>query len=343
DRGHLSGSSIAGGTEQETRDWLLSQTGNWAERKIDYDADGSYTDPDELNEDNPVTGAGAHFTLANEWIARDIDADGTDDYTLTYDDAGNMTSDGKDYNYTYDVFGRLVGIDTVSTDDPVKSYRYNGLGWRITDSDGTDTEHLVYNERWQLVATYEGADVREQFVHHAAGLDGRGGSSYIDSVILRTTYTGTGGGVVEDKRFYYAQNWRADVSVVLDDAGVQQERVIYSPYGQPFAMPAGDTNFDGDFEAGVDGDELADWSSNGHPYRAYADVNLDGSINGDDATAASEHALGWNVLTSDGASGVNNRLGYAGYIHDRDVTTAAHVRHRAYKIDLGRWLQREAP
>src|SRR5690606_10186312 len=136
----------------------------------------------------------------------------------------------------------------------------------------------------------------------------------IDSVILRTTYTGNGQSLVEDKRFYpiqsWAQNWRADVSVVLDDAGVQQERVIYSPYGQPFAMPAGDTNFDGDFEAGVDGDELGDWESvNSYPYRAYADVDLDGDVDADDATAASEHDLGWNVLTSDGASGVNNRLG----------------------------------
>src|SRR5690606_27599777 len=163
-------------------------------------------------------------------------------------------------------------------------------------------------------------------------------------VILRTTYTGTGGGVTEDKRFYYAQNWRADVSVVLDDSRIQQERIAYSPYGQPFAMPAGDTNFDGDYESGVDGVELADWEGvNSYPYRAYADVDLDGDVDSADATAATEHDLGWNVLTSGGggASGVNNRLGYAGYIHDRDVVTAAHVRYRVYKVDLGRWVQRD--
>src|SRR5690606_21759532 len=82
---------------------------------------------------------------------------------------------------------------------------------------------------------------------------------------------------------------------------------------------------------------------NSYPYRAYADVDLDGDVDSADATAATEHDLGWNVLTSGGggASGVNNRLGYAGYIHDRDVATAAHVRYRGYKIDLGRWVQRE--
>jgi RHS repeat-associated protein len=259
----------------------------------------------------------------------------TDDYTLTYDAAGNMTSDGKDYNYTYDVFGRLVGIDTTG-DSPVKSYRYNGLSWRITDDDGA-AEHLVYNEKWQLLARYTGADVREQWIPHTAGLDGDGSGSYIDSMILRTTYTGTGQSVVEDKRFYYAQNWRADVSVVLDDAGVQQERVSYSPYGQPFGIAAGDTDFDGDHDASDD-TAITGWNGALKPYRAYADVNLDGSINSSDASAADADSLGWDVLTSDD---VLNRIGYAGYTHDRDVAAAAHVRYRVYKIDLGRWVQRD--
>ena len=83
-------------------------------------------------------------------------------YTMVYDAAGNMTDDGKDYEYQYDVFGRLVTILERVGDTTVKSYRYNGLGWRITDDDGADTEHLVYNDRWQLLARYDGADVREQ-------------------------------------------------------------------------------------------------------------------------------------------------------------------------------------
>ena len=166
---------------------------------------------------------------------------------------------------------------------------------------------------------------------HAAGLDGRGGSSYIDSVILRTTYTGTGGSVVEDKRFYYAQNWRADVSVVLDDSGVQQERIGYSPYGQPYGIAAGDTDFDGDHDA-TDDTAIGAWSA---AYRAYADVNLDGSINSSDATAASEHALGWNVLTSDD---VDNKLGRAGSIQD-GIGQFQHGRSSVYSSLLGRPLQ----
>ena len=343
ERGHLASGTIT--SAHELRDWSLSQTGNWLLRTIDYNGNSDLEDSGDgtspvVPRDLDMTSA--TYNVANEWTAR-TDVTGnvppgtpdtiTDNYSMTYDLAGNMTSDGKEYNYRYDVFGRLLGIDTVSTDDPVKSYRYNGLGWRIVDDNGA-AEHLVYNEKWQLLARYAGADVREQWLPHGAGLDGGGGSSYIDSVILRTTYTGTGGGVSEDKRFYFAQNWRADVSVVLDDAGVQQERVSYSPYGQPFGIAAGDTDFDGDHDA-TDDTAITGWNGALKPYRAYADVNLDGSINSSDATAADADSLGWDVLTSDD---VLNRIGYAGYIHDRDVATAAHIRYRVYKIDLGREL-----
>ncbi|MFG0252440.1 MAG: hypothetical protein ACF8NJ_06150, partial [Phycisphaerales bacterium JB038] len=81
--------------------------------------------------------------------------------------------------------------------NPVSAYGYNGLGWRITAVHDTDadhllndetTENLVYTARWQPIAIYEGAVLKEQTLAHQAGLDGAGGSSYIDSVILRTTY-----------------------------------------------------------------------------------------------------------------------------------------------------------
>ncbi|MFG0285983.1 MAG: hypothetical protein ACF8R7_16320 [Phycisphaerales bacterium JB039] len=68
-------------------------------------------------------------------------------------------------------------------------------------------------------------------------------------MILRTTYVTVGETTAEDLRFYYHQNWRADVSVVLDDSGIQQERVSYSPCGQAFGHAAGDTDFDGDHDS----------------------------------------------------------------------------------------------
>lgn len=40
-------------------------------------------------------------------------------------------------------------------------------------------------------------------------------------------------------------------------------------------------------------------------------------------------------------SHVGSKIGYAGYTQDAYVPTVSHVRHRVYKSDLGRWLQRD--
>jgi hypothetical protein len=87
--------------------------------------------------------------------------------------------------------------DRAGTPKTIAEYRYNGLGFRTgtktdTNADGlTDVSdpwyHLTYNERWQHVASFRDtdADPKERYVHNAAGLAGRAGSSYIDSVVLR--------------------------------------------------------------------------------------------------------------------------------------------------------------
>ena len=66
------------------------------------------------------------------------------------------------------------------------------------------------------MATYrdDDDDPKEMFVWHMAGLDGEGGSSYIDSMILRDSedyddWARETDGTLED-RVYYLQNWRSD-------------------------------------------------------------------------------------------------------------------------------------
>ncbi len=57
-------------------------------------------------------------------------------------------------------------------------------------------------------------NAKERFVQHAAGLDGRGGSSYIDSMILsdrESTNDWDAAAETMVGRFYYLQNWRADM------------------------------------------------------------------------------------------------------------------------------------
>ncbi|MCW5757579.1 MAG: hypothetical protein KIT54_10120, partial [Phycisphaeraceae bacterium] len=122
------------------------------------------------------------------------------------------------------------------------------------------------------------------------------------------------------------------VAVIISDAGVQRERAFYSPYGRVFGMPAGDLDFDGEFTS-AEATTISGWSA---AYRAYADINLDGVIDGDDATANTPGVLGWDALSRDGST-----IGYAGYVQDSYFPTLSHVRNRVYKSDLGRWVQRD--
>ncbi|MEQ8845225.1 MAG: RHS repeat-associated core domain-containing protein [Phycisphaerales bacterium] len=333
DRGDWNGSSIA--TIREDRDWTLGLTGNWATRIVDRENDGT----DEVNDLNPLTGVSAHFNNANEWRKRDTDGDGTDDRTLDYDANGNLIDDGADYDYVYDAWNRLATVYERGTTNEVAEYRYNGLGQRIFESDGTTDEYLIYDDRWRLISRADSSsDYLEETVHQHAGLDGYGGASDVDSVIMRRTFLSTGSPQTEDERWYVLQNWRQDPVVVMDEASVQRERAHFSPYGRVFGMVAGDTDatgFDGDYD-GTDESTISGWAGASLPYRAYVDIDLDGDVDTTDAGYTASDSMGWDVLSRDGST-----IGYAGYVQDDYVPTLNHVRHRVLKTDLGRWVQRD--
>jgi len=248
--------------------WSLTQTGNWTSNKVDLDGDGSWSDPGELNETR------VHNEV-NELQTRDTDSNSSVDFSFFYDAVGNMKSDGEAYDYVWDAFGRLRGVyelgDGGDAAHLVSEYWYNGLGYltarhQDTTNDGlalsADRKYVtIYDERWRQVATYRinptgGAldtHPKEQFLYHAAGNGGWGGSSYIDSVVLRdkdtNSWTAVGksvGGVSQlADRLYYCQNWRADVAVLLDEGATVVQGVRYSAYGVPFGIPYGDVNADG--------------------------------------------------------------------------------------------------
>ncbi|MDX2146601.1 MAG: hypothetical protein SFZ23_03685 [Planctomycetota bacterium] len=125
----------------------------------------------------------------------------------------------------------MVEVRNRSNSALVAEYRYNGLGFRTgwhydADADGTvesgspgdDPWYWFCNdERWRIVATFRDTDSfpKERFVFHAAGADGQGGSSYIDSVVLRdrdinSGWRAAGDGTLEE-RLYYCQNYASDV------------------------------------------------------------------------------------------------------------------------------------
>lgn len=357
DEGTLSAGSISSRTRRER--WELFQQGNWDLHRLDLNGDGDYVDGKEMSD------RGA-FNAANEQTARDLDdAPGTtaNNYILTYDAVGNMTGDGIAYTYVYDAFGRLRTVKKVGSGDQVADYSYNGLGWRTseyadTDGDGSGTSftdvrfRYAFDEQWRIVATYreDDANPKEVFVFHAAGLGGRGGSMYGDSVILRDKDANSGwtsqADSTREERVYFCQNWRGDVVNVVTSDGKQFESDRYSSYGVPFGSPCGDYDGDGDTDASDQTAIAGIIAVSGYSVRA--DLDLDGDVDAADQTrralfdgqSIGRLALSLDPATVIGGGSGGNRFGYAAYVWDR-FTTKWHVRNRVLDPETGRWTRRD--
>ena len=312
EEGTWNGTSIPDDTRHQ--EWTLDHLGNWNLAKWDLNGDGDWSDTDEYQDDR------THNTV-NELTGRDTDDNGTDDYTLSNDEVGNLTDDGENYTYEWDAFGRLRKVKNRSTSALVAEYRYNGLGHRIAEHVDTDDDgdvdasdkwyYFAYDEDWRWLATFreDDSDPKEEFVVQHAGLDGGGGSSYINGVVLRdkdanTARTDASDGTLEN-RVYYCQNWRGDVSALVTATGKMVEWVKYSAYGVPFGMPSGDADSDGDFDSAdqtaIQG--LIDTSS----YEVRADQDLDGDVDTGDKIG-SFMSLGMGKL-----SGSTNTHGLRGW------------------------------
>jgi RHS repeat-associated protein len=194
-----------------------------------------------------------------------------------------------------------------------------------------------------MVANLRESDTapKEEWVNQDAGLDGRGGSSYINGVVLRnkdanTAWTSASDGTLEE-RIYLCQNWRGDVSVLTYSSGDQVEQVRYSPYGTPFGLPGGDTDSDGDCDA-TDVTQIQTWI-NAPAYDTRGDIDLDGDVDATDKSVAQASyqglTLGLGNLSSFGCE-----RGWSGY----SKAVAAdwyEARSRNISSLLGRWDERD--
>lgn len=172
-----------------------------------------------------------------------------------------------------------------------------------------------------MVATFRASDSypKETYVYHAAGLGGYGTASYIDSVVLRDRdmtngWLGAADGTLEE-RIYYCQNWRHDVSAVLNYTSgqiYQAEQIRYSTYGTPFGLPVGDLDSDGTFSQ-AEYESIQEWNTG---YDVRADANLDGEIDEDDAAYLADRydiTLGRTVMSQ---GSIANRKGFRGWDND---------------------------
>jgi len=198
---------------------------------------------------------------------------------------------------------------------------------------------------WRAATYWDDGDPKEQFVHHAAGQRGFGGSSYIDSVILRdrddtSGWASSSDGVLEE-RVYHIQNWRADVVAIIASDAELLEYVRYSSYGVATSYPKGDYDLDGDVDS-ADTTALGNFIAGAGGWNL--DFNRDGNTDGDDVTEHTTYRTGYTGGTGGrgvlSRSALRNRMGYAGY-HFDDTLSAYHVRHRVYFPEIGRWSRRD--
>ena len=316
------------------------------------DGDGNYSDigTGEYNDERT-------YNDVNELTARDIDDDGSDDQSITYDAAGNLTDDGDAYAYVYDAFGRLRSI-TESGGSPVYAeFRYNGLGYKISelldtnDSGEADENdkwfHTAYDEDWRELCTYRENDTspKTEYINHNAGLDGFGGSSYLDGLIQRRRDTSEdwatepGDGTYEEK-LYYCQSWRHDVAAIVDFRGFVHEWVKYSAYGIPFGLPGGDDDVSGSTDID-DINRIQNRITGGWEYSVLADIDLDGDVDSDDKNAVTAkrldgRSIGYGALSSET---ISNCRGWGGLPTIRAELYLA--RNRVMHTELGRWLSRD--
>ena len=335
ERGDWTGSAIS--PLRDAEGWAFSPASNTTGYTLDADGDGAPDDPGDLDESRA-------FSVADELATR-TSSKGDPLVTLSHSASGFLEDDGAGYECVYDAWGRLREL-RAQGGTPVAYFRYNGQHQRITrqhDADGDTTieshevYHEVYDDAWQVVATYRSTDSapKSQYVYHPHPMGDTADAT--DLLIIRDRdanagWTAQSDGTLEERR-YYTHDALGSTACILTSAGHQVEHFRAGAYGRAFALPAGDTDSDGDWDQD---DEDAITGA----YDARKDVNLDGLITAADVTqadavAGGHHTLGDGVQTS---PAVGNPFTWSGYEADPTVPILYHVRYRVFDSRTQRWL-----
>ncbi len=141
---------------------------------------------------------------------------------------GNTLTDEAGKQYVYDAWNHLVQV-TDSSGTVLKSYTYNSLGYRITETTGSGssatTTTLYYNANWQVVEedlTTQDSSLKTTYVWSA---------TYIDAMVCRDqTVTNESGSTTQ--RIYVIHDANFNVTAITDATGQIIERYAYDAYGK---------------------------------------------------------------------------------------------------------------
>ncbi|MCS7045186.1 MAG: hypothetical protein NZO58_02400 [Gemmataceae bacterium] len=151
------------------------------------------------------------------------DGAAADRLKYAYDRNGNLTTDETGRQAVYDAWNRLVAV-TDAGGNPLKTYAYDGLHRRISETANGTTTDFYYSNAWQVLeerVTSGGTSVpRVQYVWSPV---------YVDALILRDRDS-NGDGTL-DERLYVVQDANYNVTAIFDNASNVVERYVYDPFG----------------------------------------------------------------------------------------------------------------
>jgi RHS repeat-associated protein len=153
---------------------------------------------------------------------------------VSHSPAGQVTQDETGRRYTYDGWGRLVGVTTAAY-SPLAGYTYDGLGRRATAAEGGVATTLLYSAGWQVLEERVGGVAKTQYVWSPV---------YVDALVLRDRdadgNSGTGAGGREE-RLYALQDANWNTTALVNTSGTVVERYAYDPFGAATVYDSGFT------------------------------------------------------------------------------------------------------
>jgi len=138
--------------------------------------------------------------------------------TITYDANGNLTADGSGNSFVYDAWNRLVAVQNNGT--TVASYTYDGLGRRITQTEGGTATDLYHSSANQVLEEDVGGVTQARNVWSPV---------YVNAMVLRDQSSQHNGTL--DQRLYVQQDANWNVTALVNTSGSVVERYEYDPYG----------------------------------------------------------------------------------------------------------------
>jgi RHS repeat-associated protein len=139
--------------------------------------------------------------------------------TPTYDANGNMTGDETGKLFVYDAWNRLVAVKN-SGGTVLKTYGYDSLKHRVTETVSGTTTDLYYSAGWQVL---------EERVAGVTRVSNVWSPAYVDAMIARDRDTDANGTL--DERLYVTHDANFNVTGLVNTSGAVVERYVYDTYG----------------------------------------------------------------------------------------------------------------